>query len=64
MVNAFLRAAPDTAESTEEFVKHLVSNEGVKGVGGFSLVCGKIGEPLAVVSNRTPDVEGVTWIGE
>ena len=34
----------------------------MKGIGGFSLVCGKVGEPLAVISNRTPDVNGITWI--
>ena len=62
MVNAFLTPAPGDAAGTEKFVRKLVEGEGVKGVGGFSLVCGKIGEPLAVVSNRTPNVEGVTWI--
>ena len=31
-------------------------------MGGFSLVCGRVGQPLAVVSNRTPTVEGTTWI--
>ena len=49
-------------ESTEDFVRNLTQGKGVKGVGGFSLVCGNIGEPLAVVSNRTPNVDAVTWI--
>ena len=34
----------------------------MKDVGGFSLLCGKLGEPLAVISNRTPDSEGITWV--
>ena len=62
MVNAFLTTSPTVDESTEDFVRNLTQGEGVKGVGGFSLVCGKIGEPLAIVSNRTPNVDGVTWI--
>jgi len=62
MVNAFLMEPPEIAPSTEEFVAKLINEDGIKGVGGFSLVCGRAGEPLAVVSNRTPSVEGVTWI--
>lgn len=64
MVNAFLTQTPDNPENTQAFVKNLIEGEGVKGVGGFSLVCGKPGRPLAVVSNRTPSVEGVTWIAK
>lgn len=64
MVNAFLTEAPADAPSTEEFVRRLITDDGVKGVGGFSLVCGRVGEPLAVVSNRTPSTEGVAWIGK
>ena len=63
MVNAFLTQPAGQFDSTADFVKHLVEDdEGLEGVGGFSLVCGKIGEPLAVISNRTPSVEGTTWI--
>ena len=62
MVNAFLTQAPETATDTEDFIKALLEDEGVSGVGGFSLVCGYIGEPLAVVSNRTPSVEGTIRI--
>ena len=64
MVNAFLTQRPENSQSTEEFVKALVEGEGLKGIGGFSLVCGKVGEPLAVISNRTPSVEGITWIAK
>ena len=40
----------------------LTANDGLRGIGGFSLVCGKIGEPLAVISNRTSNVQGISWI--
>ena len=63
MVNAFLTQEPGEEKNTSDFVRDLVENEGgLAGVGGFSLVCGKIGEALAVVSNRTPNVEEVPWI--
>lgn len=63
MVNAFLTQPADSAIDTERFVKSLVGEgEGLRGVGGFSLVCGKAGMPLAVVSNRTPNVEDMSWV--
>lgn len=62
MVNAFLTQPLHGSNGTKEFVHDLVKAEGLKGVGGFSLVCGKIGEPLAVISNRTPNVEDTAWI--
>lgn len=64
MVNAFLTQSPHSSNGTEKFIHDLVEAEGLKGVGGFSLVCGKIGEPLAVISNRTPDVEHTAWIAK
>ena len=64
MVNAYLTHTREPANDTEEFVKKLVQSEELKGVGGFSLVCGLIGKPLAVISNRTPSVKGITWIAE
>ena len=62
MVNAFLTQPATSPHGTKEFVQDLVDGEGLKDVGGFSLVCGKVGEPLAVISNRTPDVKGTAWI--
>lgn len=64
MVNAFLTQPAKSTKTIEDFVVDLVSGAGLKGVGGFSLVCGNVGGRLAVVSNRTPDVEGVNWIAE
>ena len=62
MVTAFLTQPTDCEGSTESFIESLTEGEGLKGVGGFILVCGKVGEPLAVISNRTPNVEGTPWI--
>lgn len=58
MVTAWLSADP--AEPTEQFVHRMLSDGAVKGVGGFSLLCGKLRkrrggknlEPLAIISNR------------
>ncbi|KAL8868715.1 MAG: hypothetical protein Q9174_004808 [Haloplaca sp. 1 TL-2023] len=63
MVNAFLMQEKSSPVDTETFAKRLI-DEGVTGVGGFSLVCGQAGQPLAVISNRTPDVDDVTWIAK
>ena len=64
MVNAFLTQPSHSADGTEKFVHDLVDGEGLNGVGGFSLVCGKVGEPLAVISNRTPNVGETVWIAK
>ena len=69
MVTAWLTAPEE--ESTAEFVQTLLGGEGVKGVGGFSLVCGKLRkrrssdnelEPMAIISNRSADPDDVPWI--
>lgn len=68
MVTAWLGAHP--AESTQQFVRRMLEDDGVKGVGGFSLICGKLRkargdkniEPLAIISNRCDNVEQVPWI--
>ncbi|CZT11600.1 related to mouse T10 protein [Rhynchosporium agropyri] len=71
MVTAWLTAAGD--ESTHEFVQRLMAADGVKGVGGFSLLCGKLRkrrdmnkelEPLAIISNRCEKPGNVPWIAE
>ncbi|KHO01599.1 BMR1-like protein [Metarhizium album ARSEF 1941] len=48
--------------SIKDGVQRLVEDDGVKGVGGFSLVCGKLrkrGEGIAVISNRAEDADQV-----
>ncbi|KAL8692888.1 MAG: hypothetical protein Q9218_002181 [Villophora microphyllina] len=62
MVNAFLMENKHNPIDAEAFATNLIEGDGVTGVGGFTLVCGKVGEPLAVISNRTPSAEGVGWI--
>lgn len=64
MVNAFLTQSPSNPQSTKSFVESLLEGDGLKGIGGFTLVCGKIGELLAVISNRTPNAEDITWIAK
>ncbi|RKU43052.1 hypothetical protein DL546_006196 [Coniochaeta pulveracea] len=68
MVTAWLEADPE--ETTAEFVKRILDG-GVRNVGGFSLLCGKLRKndeknslkPLAIISNRTDNLEGIPWIG-
>ncbi|KAF2086607.1 DUF833-domain-containing protein [Saccharata proteae CBS 121410] len=71
IVNAFLKTPPSSTETTEQFAQRLVEEDGVKGVGGFSLLYGRLqdivknnGKGLAIVSNRTPDVDGLVWLAE
>jgi uncharacterized protein with NRDE domain len=71
MVTAWL--AGPVEETTQEFVHRLLDDGSVKGVGGFSLVCGKLRkrtnlagglEPLAIVSNRSGSPDDVPWLLE
>ncbi|KAL5606559.1 hypothetical protein BROUX41_002962 [Berkeleyomyces rouxiae] len=68
MVTAWLGSRAD--ESTKDALDSLLAG-GVGGVGGFSMVCGKlrrVGErqlqPLAIVSNRCDHLDHVEWIGD
>ncbi|KAL9624382.1 MAG: hypothetical protein Q9160_001344 [Pyrenula sp. 1 TL-2023] len=63
LINAFLTESPSQL-STDEFVKKLVKSGLTQEVGGFSLVCGKIGEPLAVISNRVSSEESIVWVAK
>ena len=74
MVTAWLAAPP--AEPTARFVERMLADGGVRGVGGFSLICGKLRRsrrpspghdgaaiaPLAVLSNRASHPSHVPWI--
>ena len=64
MVNAFLTPPGEDVADTEAFVQGLISGDGARGSGGFSLVCGRIGQPLAVVSNRMQKEGEVKWVGK
>ncbi|KAF2748051.1 DUF833-domain-containing protein [Sporormia fimetaria CBS 119925] len=66
--NAWLKA--DSNETTELFAKTMIERDGVKGVGGFSLCYGIAqdvvqpgGKGLAIISNRTPDVQHLIRLG-
>jgi len=62
MVNSFLKQPLTGRTRTHEFVEALVSGQNAQEVGGFSLVCGHIGDPLAIVSNRVSSAEGIAWV--
>lgn len=62
IVNGWLTSHPDEHQSTHSFVQSMVASEDAKKVGGFSLVCGHINEPLAIVSNRSSDMDQITWV--
>jgi uncharacterized protein with NRDE domain len=59
IIRAFLT---DTHVSTEAFVKEMVASGVSRDAGGFSLVCGNVGEPLAVMSNRAASEADIPWI--
>ncbi|KAI6586143.1 hypothetical protein MCOR04_004541 [Pyricularia oryzae] len=52
IVSAWLAADP--AERTPDFVHRILSGSGVKGVGGFSLVCGKLRRRRRFQTNQHP----------
>lgn len=62
IVNSWLAAPPGSRQNTHEFVQDLLSSSALNTVGGFSLVCGYVDEPLAVVSNRASDMEHIPWV--
>ena len=62
--NAWLKSKPDSTQTPADFARQMIEEDGVQGVGGFSLCYGFVqdvakGDGLVIVSNRTPDVEGV-----
>lgn len=62
---AYLTVPQHSTETPDEFAKRMVEEEGVKGVGGFSLIFGQISgseSKLGIISNRTSNAEGVIWI--
>ncbi|PCG99211.1 Protein of unknown function DUF833 [Penicillium occitanis (nom. inval.)] len=71
IVNDFLTEPPTAlGEGTEEkqrttraFVQDMINSQMATRAGGFSLVCGRVGEPLAIISNRMADnIDSTTWI--
>ena len=64
IVNDFLKLPPSDTDPTPDYVEDLVSGGDAQLAGGFSLACGTIKGPLAVVSNRVSSAEGITWIAK
>ena len=64
IVSEFLAQPANSTGSITDFVRHLIEGQKLEGVGGFSLICGQLGQPLAVVSNRATNIEDVRYIAE
>ncbi|KAJ5176190.1 Protein of unknown function DUF833 [Penicillium canariense] len=62
IVNSWLTSPPSEGQTTHSFVQAMVASPEAKQVGGFSLVCGRVNEPLAIVSNRSSDMDQITWV--
>ncbi|OGE53925.1 hypothetical protein PENARI_c007G05934 [Penicillium arizonense] len=62
IVNSWLTGPIHKQEATREFVRAIAASSEAKQVGGFSLVCGHINEPLAIVSNRSSGMDHITWV--
>ncbi|KAH2159511.1 hypothetical protein KXV44_002912 [Aspergillus fumigatus] len=62
IVNSWLTADPEHKQSTRDFVQGMVASSEIKHVGGFSLVCGYVNEPLAIVSNRSANMDEISWV--
>lgn len=62
IVNSWLTSPRGQHQTTHDFVQAMVGSPETKQVGGFSLVCGRINEPLAIVSNRSSDMDHMTWV--
>jgi uncharacterized protein with NRDE domain len=52
VVNDFLSPPANRLARTEDFGKSLLAEDSTRAAGHFSLLYGRIGQPLAVVSNR------------
>ncbi|PGH16707.1 hypothetical protein AJ79_01580 [Helicocarpus griseus UAMH5409] len=64
IVNSFLELPPDSKVTAKEYCEDLVAGGEAQLAGGFSLACGGVRGPLAVVSNRVAGAEGIEWIAK
>ena len=69
IIKEFLTIPPSAVETAAESAQKLVEGYRGQDIGGFSLALGHINPlnaegntGLAIISNRTPDVAGATWI--
>jgi uncharacterized protein with NRDE domain len=63
---AWLKSDPAAKESVDEFARRMIQDDGIEGVGGFSLCYGFVqdvvkesGKGLSIISDRTPDMKDV-----
>lgn len=57
------KAGREGQRTTRAFVQDMINSQMASKAGGFSLVCGRVGEPLAIISNRMADnIDSTTWI--
>ncbi|KAI9927044.1 hypothetical protein MW887_003425 [Aspergillus wentii] len=52
IVNSWLEGSGEKQQTTAEFVDAMMASNVMDHIGGFNLICGYVGEPLAVISNR------------
>lgn len=64
IVSNWLAMPPDRECSTRQFIEEMISDGTAQSVGGFSLVCGKVNEPLAIMSNRVSHIDRITWVAK
>lgn len=68
IVKSYLCAPPHSKETAEDFAKRLIEEEGSTGVGGFSLIYGRVQDivrgqkGMAIISNRTADPEAIAVV--
>lgn len=62
IVNSWLVASSEDQQTTQGFVEDMVVDMAAKKVGGFSLICGYVNEPLAIVSNRSSNMDQISWV--
>lgn len=62
IVNSWLLTPSESKQATRDFVQDVITGITATKVGGFSLVCGYLNEPLAIVSNRSASLEQVAWV--
>lgn len=64
IINSFLQLQPEDNVTTQQYIEELVASGDGHLAGGFSLACGDVKGPLAIVSNRVSAPDGITWIAE
>ncbi|KAK2734662.1 hypothetical protein FQN57_001607 [Myotisia sp. PD_48] len=61
IINSFLKLRPEDKVTTQQYTENLVSSGDAQQAGGFSLACGDVMGPLAIVSNRMSAADGIAW---